>query len=453
MAPEIRRTACFIVVACLFLAGCGWLSGTRTPAPGAEDNTRDPQWVVQHTPRAQVAAVFVHGVFGDTLATWTASKDVSFFQLLNNDTTMRAPVDLFAFGYTSEMIGDGSFTIDEAAKKLRERLEYNGVLDYPAVVFVAHSMGGLVVIRTLLTYRDLMPHVPLIALYATPQDGSQIADIARYVSPNPAISEMIPGDRNRYLEALDNDWKEAIRTQPIPVVCAYEGKATYHLKIVPRGSATRYCTEPSAVIDADHITITKPDRAGHDSIVLLVNALNRYITGRPEDDKPAQTGIGVRTAGKDALVDGSLVVGDNVGISDTGTRTTIRNSVVVGSKTRQTDGSKTAQTQAGIYSAGEGAVIDRNVVIGDSGPSFVDVGRGTTSSNNIFFSIDSIANLPDSLRTLRDVCDDRMKDLPEGEVRQRRNMVKPLEDLILANIGTDLVKPKMEEILRICTAR
>jgi pimeloyl-ACP methyl ester carboxylesterase len=253
---------------------------TAPPPQAAAANTSDPQWVVQNVPRAPVAVVFIHGVFGDTLDTWKAPNGVTFFQLLKDDPVLGGKVDLFAFGYTSKMLTQGSFNIDEAARRLRERLEYNGVLDYPAIVFVAHSMGGLVTLRTLLTYRELLPRVPLIALYGTPQEGSQIADIGRHISPNPALQQMIPGDKNLYLQALDNDWKEANRAKPIPVVCAYEVRDTYKIKIVPRGSATRYCTEPSSAIDADHLSIVKPDRPGHDSIVLLVNALNRHVVGR-----------------------------------------------------------------------------------------------------------------------------------------------------------------------------
>jgi hypothetical protein len=108
-----------ILASALLLTGC---PGGKAPAKldkpvaGAEDNTRDPQWVSQHTPRAQVAIVFVHGIFGDTLGTWTYSRDTSFFQLLNSDPKLAAPVDLFAFGYTSKMMGQGSFTIDEPAQ-------------------------------------------------------------------------------------------------------------------------------------------------------------------------------------------------------------------------------------------------------------------------------------------------------------------------------------------------
>jgi pimeloyl-ACP methyl ester carboxylesterase len=266
---------------CVLLSNCSSSEKSRSaPAPGAEANTLDPTWVIQHSPKAKVAVVFVHGIFGDAIGTWTDSKGKSFFDFLNADPQLGGQLDLFAFGFTSNMFGSSSFSIDEAATRLQERLRYHGVLDYQAVVFVAHSMGGLVVLRTLLTYRELTPKIPLIVLYATPQEGSQIAAISKNLSGNPALQQMIPGDANVYLDSLDRDWKEATRTKTIPIACGYEKRSTYGIKVVTRVSATRYCTEAASAIDADHLSIVKPDRPGHDSIVLLVNALNRYVVGK-----------------------------------------------------------------------------------------------------------------------------------------------------------------------------
>ena len=40
-------------------------------------NQTEPTWVKQHTPHAEIAWVFVHGIFGDTLGTWTNSGGTS----------------------------------------------------------------------------------------------------------------------------------------------------------------------------------------------------------------------------------------------------------------------------------------------------------------------------------------------------------------------------------------
>ena len=60
--------------------------------------------------------------------------------------------------------------------------------------------GGLVVERLLLGHREYAAKVPFIYFYSTPQTGSQMASIAHYLSKDPLLETMFPGDRNLYLK-------------------------------------------------------------------------------------------------------------------------------------------------------------------------------------------------------------------------------------------------------------
>jgi hypothetical protein len=271
------RWLAIILGVCALAGGCR--TRDTTPAPGpAQQNSTDPRWILQHNPRADVALVFVHGIFGDTVATWSNANGTSFFSLLEADSRVGPKVDALAFGYTSNMLAEGSLDIQEAANKLHARLQFHGVFDYPAIVFVTHSMGGLVVLRELLTHRELLAQVPGIVFYATPQEGSQITTIARHVANNPAIEQMLPADRNGYLRAMNDEWR-SLPTRPV-VRCAYEKRPTAGLLVVPWESATRFCDGAPVAIDADHLSIVKPDRPEHDAMVVLVNALNDFVLGR-----------------------------------------------------------------------------------------------------------------------------------------------------------------------------
>jgi hypothetical protein len=115
-------------------------------------------------------------------------------------------------------------------------------------------------------------------LYATPQEGSQIAAIAKNVANNPALADMLPADANAFLQQLNDEWK-SLPKRP-PVICAYEKLSTHGVLIVPWSSATRFCDGATTAVDADHISIVKPDRLEHPSVVVLVNALNRYVIGK-----------------------------------------------------------------------------------------------------------------------------------------------------------------------------
>lgn len=234
--------------------------------------------MLQHKPRADVALVFVHGIFGDTVATWTNANTTSFFSLIEANARVGPQVDALAFGYTSNMLAEGSLDIQEAANTLHARLQFHGVFDYPAIVFVTHSMGGLVVLRELLTHREVLAQVPGVVFYATPQEGSQITAIAQHVANNPAIEQMLPADRNGYLRVLNDEWRSLPR-RPL-VRCAYEKRSTAGVMIVPWESATRFCDGAPVAIDADHLSIVKPDRPEHDAMVVLVNALDEFALGR-----------------------------------------------------------------------------------------------------------------------------------------------------------------------------
>jgi len=242
-------------------------------------NKSDPQWVAQQTPRSQIAVVFVHGIFGDTLGTWTNATKKTFFGFLEQAPDVGPKVDMFAFGFASNMVMSGSLDIHEAANKLHESLTYNRVLEYPAIVYVAHSMGGLVVLQNLLTRREQLDKVRLIVLFATPQEGSEITTIAKEIANNLALEQMLPADRNGFLRQMSDQWR-SLTTRP-PIVCGYEKKATKGVMIVPWSSATRFCDgAPLAIEEADHITIVKPDRSNHDSVVLVVNSLIRHVMGQ-----------------------------------------------------------------------------------------------------------------------------------------------------------------------------
>jgi len=272
-ARRVLALAAIVLVS----SGCERKQPKPAPVPVVA-NATDPQWVSQANPPAKVAVVFVHGLFGDTLGTWRNDNGETFFRLLKSQPGVGDKVDVFAFGFTSNMFQPGSFTIQEAANQLHQSLQYKGVLDYPTIVFAAHSMGGLVVLRELLTRREMLGKVPLLVLYATPQEGAQIAAIADHVANNPALAQMVPADSNAYLQQLNDDWK-SLADRP-HVTCAYEKLATHGMLIVPWSSATRFCDGAPSAIDADHIGIVKPDRLEHPSLVVMVNALNQFVMGK-----------------------------------------------------------------------------------------------------------------------------------------------------------------------------
>ena len=282
-----RLCASGIGLATLALSSCGGTPPVAvvTPLTTAEEtsNNSDPQWVVRQESPAKVALVFVHGLFGDTISTWTNANGKRFFDLVAEDPVAKGQVDIFVFGFPSRMFAAGSFDIQAAAKALHVNLVHHGLLGYSKVVFVGHSMGGLVIMRELLMNRASLPSVPVIALIASPQEGADIARIANYIARNPALSQMKPADQNDLLKLLNDDWR-AWPARP-KVACAYENMATKGVvKVVEWSSSTRYCDE-SVEVSADHMSIAKPASGNDLAVMAVTNALKSYVLNPALDPK------------------------------------------------------------------------------------------------------------------------------------------------------------------------
>jgi pimeloyl-ACP methyl ester carboxylesterase len=275
-----RSVLAALVLGCVAACACGSRGGGGSTAGAVAANTTEPTWVVRQSPRAQLAVVFIHGIFGDTIGTWTNANGARFFDLVNTVPGVAGKADILAFGFPSNMFQAGSFDIREAANRLHLRLDSEGVLDYQHIAFVAHSMGGLVVLRELLTHPEVRDKVPVIVFLGTPQEGSDITRIARYVANNPALAQMTPADGNDLLKTLSDEWNSVPVARRPHVRCAYEKLPTFGVLIVPWSSATRFCEGAPPAINANHLDLVKPDRADRDSVVVVTTALKAYVLNR-----------------------------------------------------------------------------------------------------------------------------------------------------------------------------
>jgi hypothetical protein len=207
--------------------------------------------------------VFVHGIYGDAKDTWTAPNGAYWPKLLLTDDAFNDS-DVYVAGYDSPYWGNTT-TFEEIVTNLQTRLTADGVWKHREVVFVCHSMGGLLVRRLLIqrllveSYkRDYAKKVPFIYFFATPETGVDLAKLASAFSSDPLLKILFPGGRtNDYLLNLEQEWREGHFS--IHQYCAYEKLPYGRLGvIVPWDSATRNCTEPAEGIEADHVAIVKP---------------------------------------------------------------------------------------------------------------------------------------------------------------------------------------------------
>lgn len=206
--------------------------------PHSSGSPAQPRYVRPNTkggPYKERVIVFVHGIFGDADGTWSYSPSIYWPRLLLTDETFQDS-DVYVASYASPYLGN-TMTVDEVATNLKNRLVSDGIFSkHREVVFVCHSLGGLVVQRLLLTFREYAQQVPFIYFFSTPETGAQIAKLGGVFSADPLLKEMFPGDSNDYLLNLENEWRGS--HFHIHRLCAYE-KKKYGVYLSSTGLAVR----------------------------------------------------------------------------------------------------------------------------------------------------------------------------------------------------------------------
>lgn len=234
-----------------------------------------------------VCVVFVHGIFGDD-SSW-GKGDVSLPKLLASDPQLSSMVDIFLFEYSSPWLSNAS-KIPDLAAQLRGALEDNQVwTKHKQVIFVAHSMGGLIVRQDLITEGDHVLQVPMLYFYAVPTNGAAVTDVARHISDNPQLRGMLPLEGNDFLDAVMIDWLADERLKRIKTFCAFESLDTDGIRIVPQSSALSLCTEVADPFTADHIQIVKPQDSSDPKYTRLAAAIKKSLQSNIDGDSGHST--------------------------------------------------------------------------------------------------------------------------------------------------------------------
>lgn len=231
-------------------------------------------------PNHKRVIVFVNGIFGDAISTWQNSDGNYWPQMLANDPDFK-DVDIYVHSFDSPKIKTAQ-DIDELAGRMNDVLIADGVLQsHDQIVFICHSMGGLVTRAFLLKLRPLPSKVPMIYFFATPTTGANVTEIARHLSNNEQLRDMLPLKEDGYVGDLQNAWL-ATSTDPrlnypatIASFCAYEKLDTYGVRIVERQSATNLCNRETRGIVANHIDIVKPSDNREDPYLFFKAAYDR----------------------------------------------------------------------------------------------------------------------------------------------------------------------------------
>lgn len=253
---------------------------------------------------AKIDICFVHGLMGHREKTWTAEgQSLPWPQTLLPGKLTEARI--LSFGYDAEVMNVGTRTsmsvVDGHAKSLLNDLYLNRSRANASgrpIIFVAHSMGGLVFTSAILQSRNHTDHTEshlravfdctrAVAFMAVPHKGSFKATLCRMgtklVGPfknGELLQSLEKGDP--LIESIQEGFWTMVRGkhkagEVFEVTCFYETLGILGQLIVNKNSATvagQHCLP----ITADHINIVKFGSADDPGFRTLLGELERWKT-------------------------------------------------------------------------------------------------------------------------------------------------------------------------------
>ena len=238
--------------------------------------------------------VFLHGIYSGKEA-WRCDEGHYWPAMIAADKdAVFADTDIYVAVYDAPK-QDNKMDLLDIQTQVVNRLDADSVFSsHREVIFVAHSMGGILIQEILLTYSDekYIDKVHHLFLYGTPLEGSKWASIGKLFKSDPHLKELQSGD-NFVLSDLDQRWLH--KGSEIKRYCSYEVEKEGIAKVVSRQSATRGCSDTNA-IKGNHRDIVKPCSNTDDAYTYLKRKLRGIqdsspLKGKATNDPPTLAGV------------------------------------------------------------------------------------------------------------------------------------------------------------------
>lgn len=216
-----------------------------------------------------VTAIFVHGFMSSGEKCWRNENGVFWPDLLRDEPGMSA-IGIYVFTYQTGVFS-GSYRVSDIVDALSEHMELDEVFDSNRLIFVCHSMGGIVVRKFIVEKAvDLIKSNKNVDLFliASPSLGAQYADwlspIGKFLGNRQAdILRFVRN--NQWLSDLDKEFTNLKESQSLKIRGRelVEDKFLYFKKIfgkqlVEPFSGTKYFGRAFRVAGSDHFSIAKP---------------------------------------------------------------------------------------------------------------------------------------------------------------------------------------------------
>jgi len=272
------------------------------------------EWV--RKPTSEASVVFVHGILSSGDACWKHESGAYWPQLLKDEKALDG-FGIYVYTYQTNILS-GSYSLDDVVDDLKERIKLDNLVESKKLIFVCHSMGGIVVRKFLVErHIDLIEQEIVVGLFlvASPSLGSDYAvwlsQLANLVGHTQATALRFDQD-NTWLRSLDKQFINLKESKSAKFKLKVEGKELIEDKFVTAKTKTgwrklwtnllllcwgkqlvepfsgaRYFGEPYKVPGSDHWSIAKPENRDAIQHRLLCNFILDVVM-RPPDQKPLQ---------------------------------------------------------------------------------------------------------------------------------------------------------------------
>ena len=196
-----RQTAVLLAWAVLlFVTVSGCATPTPLPLPSVPCSPGQPSascfWKQDTAKQSTKLIVLKPGVFGNRFTTWEYPQSESVWPaMIVADTRFKDEYDIYLMDYPTPYVDPATNCQDTASHELGLLKSHGLFRQYQHIVFITHSMGG-VVVKNLLTQLNrgadigLLRQVEAFASLATPSQGAKLAEWESRHSLNPQLDEM-----------------------------------------------------------------------------------------------------------------------------------------------------------------------------------------------------------------------------------------------------------------------
>ncbi|KAJ4865462.1 ankyrin repeats (3 copies) domain-containing protein [Trichoderma breve] len=203
---------------------------------------------------------------------------------------------VMVYGYSSNLFQSDSFqNLEDLGTAFHRHLRKLAIAGtFKPIVFIAHSLGGLIVKQTLISLykskdeedQKLLRAVYGIAFFGVPHDGMDISSLIPMVEngPNRFLLESIGCFSSQILSTQHREFLEALGTQESKIICFYETRMSPTAIKDERGN-WKIAGPAAVLVSKSSATHCREWENGPQFICAINRTHSEMVKFRPEDDE------------------------------------------------------------------------------------------------------------------------------------------------------------------------